>query len=99
MIFSCIFLIDTVRIHLKKFINVVFMQSTLIMLQVFFSILFILSVLLQDKGSAASLTFGGGDNNDTFYGSKQGADKFLAIASYIFGTLFCLNAIVYIALV
>ena len=72
------------------------MQTTLIFTQAILSVLFILSVLLQEKGAGTSLTFGGGEGNDTFYGSKQGLDKFLANASYIFATLFILNAIVYV---
>ncbi len=71
------------------------MQKILIITQVIFSLLFILSVLMQEKGSAMSLTFGGGDSNETFYGSKQGIEKFLAYASYLFAILFIANAIVY----
>lgn len=74
------------------------MQTLLIATQSVFAILFILSVLLQEKGSALSLTFGGGDN-DTFYASKQGIDKLLSYSSYIFATLFVLNAMAYMVLV
>lgn len=75
------------------------MQTTLIITQTIFAILFILSVLSQEKGSGASLTFGGGEGNDTFYASKQGLDKFLSLSSYIFAALFIANAIAYIVLV
>lgn len=76
------------------------MESTLIILQSVFAILFILSVLFQEKGSGMSLTFGGGgESNDTFYGSKQGIDKLLAQASYVFGTLFVLNALLYVVII
>ncbi|MBT4936486.1 preprotein translocase subunit SecG [Candidatus Peregrinibacteria bacterium] len=74
------------------------MESTLIILQSIFAILFMLSVLFQEKGSGMSLTFGGGENNDTFYGSKQGIDKLLNQASYVLGTLFVLNALLYVVL-
>ena len=72
------------------------MGPILIISQSVISVLFVISVLLQEKGSAMSLTFGGGENNDTFYGSKQGIDKFLATASYVLGTLFVLNGIMYV---
>jgi protein translocase SecG subunit len=75
------------------------MKETILITQSVFAILFIFSVLFQEKGSGLSLTFGGGEGNDTFYGSKQGIEKFLSTASYIFGTLFILNALVYVVLV
>ena len=75
------------------------METTLIFLQSVFAIIFIFSVLFQEKGSGMSLTFGGGEGNDTFYGSKQGIDKFLARVSYVFGALFVLNALLYVVLV
>jgi len=71
------------------------MEEYLVISQAVFSILFMLSVLLQEKGSSMSLTFGG-TGEGTFYGSKQGLDKFLAYSSYIFGALFVLNAIAYV---
>ena len=71
------------------------MDKALLISQAIFSIIFVISVLLQEKGSSMSLTFGGTEN-DTFYGSKQGLDKFLSLTSYLFATLFILNAIAYI---
>ena len=74
------------------------METFLIVTQTVISAFFILSVLFQEKGSAMSLTFGGGDHGDTFYGSKQGIDKLLNWSSYIFGSLFVINAIVYLVI-
>lgn len=74
------------------------MEQTLIISQTIVAILFMLSVLFQEKGSAMSLTFGGSESNETFYGSKQGINKFLAWSSYILGTLFVLNALAFIVL-
>lgn len=73
------------------------MEQTLIISQIIFAVLFVLSVLMQEKGSAMSLTFGGGEN-ETFYGNKQGIDKFLTYSSYIFSVLFILNAVSYMLL-
>jgi protein translocase SecG subunit len=70
------------------------MEKTFLIVQAVLALLFILSVLFQKKGSSLSLTFGG-DGNNTFYGSKQGLDKFLAYSSYILGVLFVGNALYY----
>ncbi|HPO05514.1 MAG TPA: preprotein translocase subunit SecG [Candidatus Gracilibacteria bacterium] len=74
------------------------MNTLLLITQSIISILFIISVLLQEKSSAMSLTFGGGDNNQTFYGSKQGFDKFLSRSSYVLGGLFMINALLFVVL-
>lgn len=69
-------------------------MSALITVEIILAILFSLSVLLQDKGSGLSLTFGGDGSNTTFYGSKQGLEKFLDRASHILAVLFVLNSII-----
>jgi protein translocase SecG subunit len=73
--------------------------QTFMILQAIFSVCFIVSVLLQDKGSELSLTFGGSGDGNSFYGSKQGVEKMLERSSYLFSFLFLLNAILYMFLV
>ncbi len=71
------------------------LSSILTISQAVLSVLFIITVLSQEKGSSLSLTFGG-EGNGTFYGSKQGVEKILAVSSYIFGAAFVLNALAFI---
>lgn len=71
------------------------MKSTLLVFQVIISILLIISVLSQQRGSGLSATFGGSGG---FYASKRGAEKFLSMATVVFAALFLLNSILFLFL-
>ncbi|MGE3279271.1 MAG: preprotein translocase subunit SecG, partial [Candidatus Altimarinota bacterium] len=58
-------------------------------------ILFILSVLVQDKGSGLSSTFGGSGG---FYASQRGAAKVIHYLSLVFCFIFFATALVYVVL-
>ncbi len=70
------------------------MQDTLFWVQVTSSILLVFSILLQNKSSGLSATFGGGGSNA--YSSKRGIDKLLANATILFAILFFGSALAYI---
>lgn len=61
------------------------MKTALVVLQIVISILLALAILLQEKGTGLSATFGG---QGGFYASKRGADKFLEIATIVLAVLF-----------
>ena len=69
------------------------METTLLVTQAIFSVLLALSVLLQQRGSGLSATFGGSGG---FYTSKRGAEKFLSIATVVLGILFVGNALAFL---
>ena len=69
------------------------MHSFLILSQIVISILLILFILMQDKGTGLSATFGGSGN---FYASKRGVEKVFAKGTVILSILFFLNAIAFI---
>ena len=61
------------------------MDKTLGTIQIIISILLISSILLQNRGSGLSETFGGSGN---VYQTKRGFDKFLFVATVILALLF-----------
>ena len=61
------------------------MDKTLGTIQIVISILLISSILLQNRGSGLSETFGG---SGKVYQTKRGFDKFLFIATVILALLF-----------
>lgn len=61
------------------------MDKTLGTIQIIISILLISSILLQNRGSGLSETFGGSGN---VYQTKRGFDRFLFIATVILALLF-----------
>lgn len=63
--------------------------------QLVISVLLIISVLLQNRGSGLSAAFGGDFGG---FHTKRGIEKFLFIASTVLGTLFIVNALVTIIL-
>lgn len=67
-------------------------KDFLMITQVVLSILFTISVLIQDRGTGLSATFGGGGE---FHSSRRGAEKVLYYASVVFGVLFFCNAILF----
>ncbi len=54
-------------------------------LQIIVAILLMLSILLQNKGSAVSGIFGGGGN---IYMAKRGFDKILLISTIVLSAIF-----------
>lgn len=69
------------------------MKSLLMVFQAIISILLSLAILLQQRGSGLSATFGG---QGGFYASKRGAEKVLFTATIVLGVLFVANALVYL---
>ncbi len=61
--------------------------------QVILSVLLSLSILLQQRGTGLSATFGG--TGGGFYTSKRGAEKVLYNASVVLGILFVVNSIAF----
>lgn len=59
-----------------KFLNII---------QLIVSLLLIISILLQSKGSGLGAVFGGGEN---IYQVKRGAEKFLFVFTIILSILF-----------
>lgn len=53
--------------------------------------LLVLSILIQNRGSGLSETFGG---TGTFFAAKRGAEKVVAIATVIFAIIFLASSIV-----
>jgi protein translocase SecG subunit len=68
-------------------------MSFLIWTQLIISVLLIGSVLLQNKGSGLSSTFGG--SGEGFH-TKRGLEKFLSTATTVLGTLFILNSLAFL---
>jgi len=69
------------------------MQTFFLILQVVISILLALSILVQQRGTGLSATFGGGGG---FYTSKRGAEKFLSTATVILVVLFIGNSLLFL---
>ncbi len=69
------------------------MQTLLLSVQVVISILLSISVLMQQKGTGLSATFGG---QGGFQATKRGAEKFLSTASLVLSILFVLNSIAFL---
>jgi len=61
------------------------MKQVLTVVQIIISVLLILSVILQNRGSDAGITFGGSGES---YRSKRGLEKLLFYATIILGVLF-----------
>ncbi len=67
------------------------MLKTLYVFQLVISIAIIISILLQNKGTGLSATFGGDFSG---FHTKRGIEKFLTILTTILGGLFIINAII-----
>jgi protein translocase SecG subunit len=68
------------------------MDRTIGIFQAIISVLLIISILLQNRGTGLSETFGGG-SNDASYQTKRGFDKFLLRATIVLGAIFLISAI------
>lgn len=69
------------------------MQTLLMVFQVIISILLSLSILVQQRGTGLSATFGGSGG---FYTSKRGAERVLSTATVVLAVLFLLNSIAFL---
>ncbi|MDA1060535.1 MAG: preprotein translocase subunit SecG [bacterium] len=69
------------------------MKTTLMVVQVILSIFLILAILMQQRGTGLSATFGGSGG---FYTSKRGIEKFLSTATIVLTVLFLLNSIAFL---
>jgi preprotein translocase subunit SecG len=66
-------------------------MNAFLIAQVVVSVLLIVSILLQNRGTDAGLSFGGDFGG---YYTKRGIEKFLFRASIVLGSVFLLLAIV-----
>ena len=66
------------------------MLKILYAIELIISLTIIVSILLQNKGTGLSATFGGDFSG---FHTKRGLEKFLTILSTILGTLFIANAL------
>ncbi|TRZ78375.1 preprotein translocase subunit SecG [bacterium] len=62
------------------------MKTTLDIIQLVSSVLIVITILLQRRGSGLSATFGGGEGN--FYHAKRGFEKALLIITIILAIVF-----------
>ncbi|KKQ93869.1 MAG: Preprotein translocase, SecG subunit [Candidatus Levybacteria bacterium GW2011_GWB1_39_7] len=60
-------------------------MDILILTQIVVSVLLIISIMLQTRGTQAGITFGGGSET---YRSKKGIEKFLFYATIVLTVLF-----------
>jgi protein translocase SecG subunit len=68
-------------------------RTLLSITQIIFSLLLILFILIQNKGTGLSEVFGGGGS---FYTSKRGIEKYLFIATIVTAILFFANSLAFI---
>ena len=64
------------------------MDRTIGTVQAIISVLLIVSILLQNRGTGLSETFGGGAGGGDSYQTKRGFDKFLFRATIVFAIAF-----------
>lgn len=69
------------------------MEKNLAIFQGVVSVLLIISILLQNRGTGLSETFGGGASGGNSYQTKRGFDKFLFRATVILVVIFIAAAI------
>ena len=70
-----------------------FIANILPYVQIILSILLIIAVLLQQRGSSLGGAFGGDNMGTTFY-TRRGGEKLLFQATIVLGVLFTLTAFV-----
>jgi len=68
-------------------------MNFLVVSQIIISILLIIAVLLQNRGSGLSSAFGG--SGEGFH-TKRGLEKFLFSSTVVLGTLFIVNSIAFL---
>lgn len=70
-----------------------FLKVSLPYVQVLLSVLLVIAIILQRRGSSLGGAFGG-DNFSAAYHTRRGAEKFLFNASIVIGVLFALSCFV-----
>jgi preprotein translocase subunit SecG len=70
-------------------------MSIFAIVQVIISILLVVVIILQQRGSEAGIAFGGGTES---FRSKRGLEKFLFYATIILAVLFAANSILTLVL-
>ncbi|HPU94645.1 MAG TPA: preprotein translocase subunit SecG [Candidatus Gracilibacteria bacterium] len=70
------------------------MKTFLFVTQIVLSLLLSLSVLVQQRGTGLSETFGG--TGGGFYTTKRGAEKVLFVATVVFAVLFVANSVAFL---
>jgi protein translocase SecG subunit len=68
-----------------------FISTILPYIQIVLSVLLIVAILLQTRGSSVGGAFGGSDMGTTFY-TRRGAEKVLFQATVVLAGLFVLSA-------
>lgn len=68
------------------------MSSFLAIAEIVVSILLIISILIQQRGTALGSAFGGGDSGG-FYSTRRGFQQKLFVATIILGVLFIVLAV------
>lgn len=71
------------------------MQQAILITHVVVGMLFVLTVLLQDKGTGLSATFGG---SGSFYASQRGAAKVMHYISIVLCVMFFATALIFVVL-
>lgn len=69
------------------------MQRNLAIIQALISVLIMVTILLQNRGTGLSETFGGGGDGGNSYQTKRGFDKFLVRLTATLVVLFVMIAI------
>lgn len=65
------------------------MKLLITIIQITSAVLLCIFILVQGRGAGLSATFGG---TDTFYSTKRGAEKVLAIATIVLAVIFLLSS-------
>lgn len=72
------------------------MQNIVLIVHIIVGVLFIMLVLMQDKGVGFGSAIGGVGGGTGFYSTKRGAEKVLHYLSIILATLFLITAVLYV---
>jgi len=67
------------------------MKNILYIVQIIVSILLVVAIMLQQKGSGLGAAFGG---DSAVYRTKRGAEKFLFRATIVLAALFLISALI-----
>ena len=70
------------------------MEQEVLIAHVVIGVLLIIAILVQDKGTGLSATFGGGGG---FYASQRGAAKVIHNVTIVLSVLFFLSALLYVS--
>jgi protein translocase SecG subunit len=70
-----------------------FISTILPFIQLVLSVLLVVAIILQTRGSSLGGAFGGSDAGTTFY-TRRGAEKVLFRATIALGVLFALSAFI-----